>query len=385
MYSDVPSTHVLFIVFLNKMWYYIYINNKGTTMTNKLLVALDLGNAQTKIKTQYGLHVYPTSLLPRTAVGGEGMLDYLLPDTDVHVYHLENSDDSYIWGDDLQQFNKNNQLLFSRILDNRYTNPIFKLQLEFALARAIMDFPLAKDYHLNIVTGVPTDEHIAMRDNDFEVLSALLKSGKHVVFVDGQRYEFVVDAFTVMPQPVGSVVNRVVDKTGNINTKKARANWKVGDLGGRTGLIDEVDAMNLNDSESHATALGSAELIKGIRQRVLREQGQRLTDAGITLALRNRSASGETIYHVNDRKEIKITEQVNKEIDHYTQLFLNEFEISSENIDNVSYILITGGGVNLINQKMFAERVPDAIFEENSETANVNGYYKFGLNHFIEE
>lgn len=354
-------------------------------MANKLLVALDLGNAQTKIKTQYGLHVYPTSLLPRTAVGGEGMLDYLLPDTDVHVYHLADSDESYIWGDDLQQFNKNNQLLFSRILDNRYTNPIFKLQLEFALARAIMDFPLAKDYHLNIVTGVPTDEHIAMRDNDFEVLSTLLKSGKHVVFVDGQKYEFVVDAFTVMPQPVGSVVNRVVDKTGNINTKKARANWRVGDLGGRTGLIDEVDAMNLNDSESHATALGSAELIKGIRQRVLREQGKRLTDAGITLALRNRSASGETIYHVNAREEIKITEQVNKEINHYTQLFLNEFENSSENIDNVSYILITGGGVNLINQKMFAERVPDAIFEENSETANVNGYYKFGLNHFNEE
>lgn len=354
-------------------------------MTKKILVALDLGNAQTKLKTKYGLHVYPTSLLPRTAVGGEGQLSYLLPDTDVHVYNLAGSDEKYIWGDNLHQFNKNNMLQFSRILDNRYTNHIFKLQLEFALARAVMDFPPADEYHLNVVTGVPTDEHIAMRDDDFAVLRDLLKGHEHVVYVDDEKYTFTVDAFTVMPQPVGSVINRVVDKTGNINTQKARAVWKVADLGGRTGLIDEVNSLDLNDSESHATALGSAELIKGIRQSVLRELGKRTTDAGITLALRNRTAAGDTIYHVNDREEIKITEQVNKEIDRYTQRFLNEFEISSENIDNVSYILVTGGGVNLINQKMFSERVPDAIFEENSETANVNGYYKFGLNQFSEE
>lgn len=35
----------------------------------------------------------------------------------------------------------------------------------------------------------------------------------------------------------------------------------------------------------------------------------------------------------------------------------------------------TGGGANLINKK----EVWRAIFIENSETANVNGFYKYGL------
>lgn len=78
---------------------------------------------------------------------------------------------------------------------------------------------------------------------------------------------------------------------------------------------------------------------------------------------------------------VNITELVKKKIGAFTKQQINQINTTFDDLISIDTLLFTGGGSNLIDKKLIQESFVNAKFVSNSETANVNGFYKFGLNY----
>ena len=338
------------------------------------LFALDLGNIQTKIMSSKKEKVLPSKFTYYSDLGNQST-SISRHKLDIKEYEAIFDDNfSYAWGSDIN-LAKVRTFLDTIGFENRYSSPNFKLLATFAIGELAKDFQQAKDgiLEVNIVTGVPTDEF-----NEVAVKSIMkvLKSD-HNITIDGVRLAVRVNEVKVLPQPTGTVYNELLDDDGYIqNDNYESETISVVDCGGGTVLIDTLNDMNLSETGRSQEEYGAHALYDEIIFDC-RKNSISLNKNDIEKIIRNQK--DKYIYKPNKDESYDITDIVNRNIIKYTNTLLSIIDSTLKGTSRIDTLFFTGGGANIINKKQILDRYERATFINDSELANVNGFYKYGL------
>lgn len=335
--------------------------------------ALDLGNIQSKLKSSKKEEVIPSKFARYEELGNQST-SMRKSELDINEYEV-NFDDtfSYAWGVDIAKA-KVSRFIDTLNFENRYAMREFKLLATFAIGELAKDFKEAKNsiLEVNVVTGVPTNEF-----NEEEVKSIMnVLKADHNITINGERLNIRVNEVKVLPQPVGTIYNEMLDIKGNIEKEDfEQQTIAVADCGGGTVLVDTLNDMNLSDTRRIQEEIGAHTLYDDIIANCIKE--------GITLRKNDiedilRTQTGKYFYKQNIDESFEITKIVNRSIQKYTDDIINTVGSALKGTSNIDVHFFTGGGANLINQKQVLNRYKRAYFIKDSETANVKGFYKYG-------
>lgn len=338
------------------------------------LFALDLGNIQTKIKSSKREKVLPSRFTYYEDLGNQST-SISQSKLDIKEYKpIYDKDFSYAWGADISKA-KVKRFTDTIGFENRYSSENFRLLSSFAIGELAQDFQKAKDgiLEINIVTGVPTDEF-----NETSVKSIMsVLNGDHNITINNTSLVVRVNEVKVLPQSIGTVYNELLDLNGNITNKEYEDETvSVVDCGGGTILIDTLNNMNLSETGRVQEEYGAHALYDSIITECKKNQIS-LTRNNIEEILREQK--DKYFFKPNKNESFDISNIVNKDIKKYTNNLINIVDSTLKGTSHIDTLFFTGGGANIINKKQVLDRYERAIFIKNSETANVNGFYKYGL------
>lgn len=340
------------------------------------LFAVDLGNRQVKMKTEKGIKIFPSYFVEASEYGNRDVLKFAKGETNTSDYTSVRDDFTYVWGEGLEVKGK---LVTDTIgFDGRYNSPYYKLLVDFALAEMARDYSeeIKGIIEVTVVTGVPTDDF-----NKEDVLSQISKAfkGDHSVIVDEVAITVRVKDVYVLPQPVGTVINYMVDGEGNIGDTPISTSYVgVVDVGGGTVIIDALDSMNLDSTAHSQLEEGAFTLYSNIRNELIKE-GHRINEYDVESLVRDGNRQEKYLWSPNGITTLDFTHTVMRERKKYTRKIASVVNSTYKAYDHMYSVLVTGGTANLLVKDEFVNAVRIAEFVEDSETANVNGFYKFGL------
>lgn len=341
------------------------------------LFALDLGNRQVKMKSSRKVKVFPSYFIESSKFGDRATMQMRKTRKRTNDY-TSSKDDlfTYVWGKDLD-------VDIAKPVDSigftdRYNSREFKLLVDFALAEMAKDFPESKESMLEVavVTGVPTSDY--MQEKVVEQIVKAMK-GDHAVTIDGLPLAIRVKTVTVLPQPMGTIVDAMMTDDGEIIEDNPIENAVVGiaDIGGGTLLVDLLRKMNMDTDKRLQSSSGAYTLYESI-VRELARIGRNISVYEVEQTLRN--AKTNKYYWSPDGKEtLDISDIVMKERILFTREIASMIKSVFKEFDRMAAVLITGGAANLLVKTEFSQAVPKALFVNDSEKANVNGFYKYGL------
>ena len=352
------------------------------------IFGMDLGNKQTKL---YSEKTKTTKVLPSHFIYssdlGNTKTAIFAQKLDLKTYKTSFDDEEYSWGRDMHKLHNDNKFLGTISFENRYETDEFKLLANFALAELASDFGDEATngiLKVTVVTGVPSDDF-----NEEQVPSIMkVLKGDHNVTIDDTSYIIRVEDVHVLPQSVGTVYNEILDETGYVLPEKEsllEEEIVVNDIGGGTFLIDVLKNMNLVSSYQFDS--GAYSLHRSIIDLAKQDSSKfdRLTEYEVDKILKAHNADSGYIYKPNKNESYDITSFVTRASKRYTRELLNKISTSIKQSSSIDTNLYTGGGANLIDQDSVTKNYERAIFVEDSESANVRGFYKFGLALALDE
>lgn len=345
--------------------------------------ALDLGNKQTKMVSSKtlanlpnGSKVFPSVFMYYQDLGQQATMFKSKKKIDKYST-TKDTDFDYAWGEEVNQV-KTEKLLDTLNFTNRYEQNEFKLLATFALGELARDFEAAEKGILecNVVTGVPS--------NDFneQTIKTLIKvlQGDHQISIKEVSYNVRVKEVYVMNQPIGTIYNEMLDDEGYVQDESYLEDTvTVVDLGGGTFLVDTLKELQLDDKKRLQQDTGAYDLynqiitscveagIKGLKQNVLEK------------ILRTSKPEDGYYFKPNKNEAINITDHVRRSVKKYTIERNNAIHAAVKDTSSIDKILFTGGGSNLIDKENPQKAFKYIQFVEDPETANVKGYYKYGL------
>ncbi|WEV41292.1 ParM/StbA family protein [Lactobacillus sp. ESL0681] len=337
--------------------------------------SLDLGNKQTKVRSSMGEYVLPSNFLYKADMPISFGTNNSNKDT--HTFSVPFSEDEYVWGKDISQLHLDEYMVDTIMYGNRYEDDSFKLLTNFSIGLLARDFVEAKKGVLEvaITIGLPTGDYA-----DQTKLNAITEvlDGQHQITIDGQILTVRVKQIYILPQPIGTLYNELLDDKGFIENKDLLDKMiGVVDIGGGTILIDTILNFELSGRNRQQFNTGANSLYEVIDKQI---------DGHVSLhqladELRKGMKDKKFSYTFSANRKDDITDIVNKEIDRFTRQLIANVKTTLKNIENIDLLLVTGGGANLVNRKLvkaaFAET--EIKFVSETETANVDGFYKFGL------
>lgn len=379
-FTSTASFITLSIYKLYAMWYFVYTQNnaiQGECFMD--IFSLDLGNKQTKLKSSKAEYVLPSRYLNQAdmpmSVGNSTM------NNDLHTYSVPFSDDKYVWGRDIDRLHLDEYLADTIMYGARYDSEAFKLLANFALGLLASDFKAAKDQVLEVVVtaGLPTGDYA-----DQGQLKALLKvlEGQHQVTIDDKIVTVRVRKVYILPQPIGTLYNELLDGEGFIKNKDL-LDEKVGivDVGGGTILIDTILNFELSGKNRHQFNTGVNDLYEAIANGINGDTSLYQLEKD----LRKGNQQHHWSYRFSKNRQDDITDLVCKEIDRFTRRLVANVTSTLKNLDSIDTLFFTGGGANLLNQKILNTTFTNAVIVKDTEVANVNGFYKYGLSQQAQE
>ena len=340
------------------------------------LFAMDLGNRQVKLMSEKGTKVLPSYFVDAEEYGKRDVLTLKTTDKKTSDYISQRDPDfTYVWGEGLNISGKH--LMDTIRFDNRYNTLEFKLLTDFALTELARDFKEAKNGILDVVvvTGVPTDDY--EKDDVIEHITRSLK-GVHSAEIDGKSYVVRVSDVYVLMQPTGTAINEMVDARGDVIDGTDLEDGYIGivDCGGGTLIIDAFDEMNLDTKNRVQLKDGAYSLYTAIRNRITEHS---ISEHEVERIVRSGNAQEVYTWSPNGRITLDLTEIVMRERKRYTRKVVQSIKTAYKDMGRMKTIFITGGGANLLLRDEVESALPIARFVNNSETANVNGFYKYGL------
>lgn len=340
--------------------------------------ALDLGNKQVKLKSSKGSYILPSRFLNQAdAPINLGTADHK---DNLHTYAVPFSDDRYIWGPAVNQLHLDDYLTDTIMYGNRYDTLAFRLMANFAMGLLAMDFPDAdtKVISVNVVAGMPTEDYRSP-----EAVEAFLNTlkGQHQVTIDNQVLTVRVRKVDLLPQPIGTLYNELLDKSGYIKDEDLLEE-KVGivDIGGGTILIDSILNFQLSGKNRKQYNTGVNDLYEQISSAIPGD----VSLYQLEQVLRSGQTKQQWTYSFSKNNSLDITDPVLKAIKRFTERVIGEVTATLKNLATIDTLIFTGGGAALVDQKLIAKAFPNVVFAENAETANVEGFMKFGLSETIK-
>lgn len=336
------------------------------------IFALDLGNKQTKLKSRKAEYVLPSQILNKSdmpqQLGSFGTRK-------ISSYKVPFDENEWAWESDLAALKLDEYLQDTLMHQNRYQNDVFRLLANFALGKLATDFKEANKGIMKVivVTGLPTDDYNSSKQ--LADLTEVLK-GQHQVEVNGKTYTVRVEKVLIVPQPVGTFYDVLLDKQGYLKNEDLLEE-KVGiiDVGGGTVLIDTLINFGLDKHNRKQYATGANDLYEsiaaGIDGNASIYQIEKIVREGIK--------TREFAYCFSKNNVIDISDLVELEINSFTKRLVSNLKSTFKDIQTMDSLIITGGAANLINQRLIADTFETVTFVKDSEFANVRGFYKYAL------
>lgn len=345
------------------------------------LIALDIGNKQTKMISEKGEKVYPSYYTMFDDVG-ETIIpfeDKFEEKMDVHKYEVKfDAGFEYAWGKNISHVDTDN--FFDTLnFNNRYNTREFKLLSSFALGELAKDFKESqKDVlRVEIVTGVPTSDF--NEENVKDIIKFL--EGAHEITIDDVKYSVLVKNVHVIPQPLGTIYDKMLDKKGKlVDSSFKDHNVAICDIGGGTLLIDTIKKLKLDKNQRSQSKRGTHNLLDKIVEKVSTEMKiTGLTKYKVEEILRA-PIDGKFYFTPNKNESYDITEIVLKSRTLFTREIVNQLTGTLKDTTSLDQIVFTGGGSseNIIDRKVVEERINYSAFVDNAEFANAKGYFKYG-------
>jgi plasmid segregation protein ParM len=220
---------------------------------------------------------------------------------------------------------------------------------------------------LKLITGLPVDMYKNLKDEYKDTLA-----GQHKITLlepDGsvnKLYTFNIEKVNIIPQPMGSILNQVIEAdTNNINKELAECRLAVVDIGKHT--IDLVVAERSIFVDRLSTSFCDVGIYDAYKDLSLA-----LKDIGINIpadSLEPYIRNGKNLNGLKELKEIAFSGQAEK----IKSKVINTWP----DIWSFDKIYITGGGA-----KLFGEQIKNKLNSEQVEVlndpsfSNCRGYYK---------
>lgn len=356
------------------------------------IFALDIGNKQSKLKSEHSDYAIPSVLVNQRDV--QTIFSVGAP-KDVNTLKLIGNQNVFYWGTGVLNYDQN-KLLDSLGFGNRYDRNVYQLLNEFALAVLGKDFDNQSDLEdVHVVVGLPTGDYTqdtinAVKRIFMEQDGELFMPKTHLITIDNKEILVKVTDVTTLPQPIGTFYNEVIDSDGIIvNPNIISKRIGIVDIGGGTALLDQLVNANLDANYRTQLETGANTLYSQVRSALMQRYGLNADLHKIEILIReglaNDNLSDPTfVYIQSDTNRFDITDLVYDEIRHYTSSLINNIQTTFQNLNDVDMLLVTGGTANIIDKTMFEEtfgKTTKVRFTNDSEFANVSGFYKYALLH----
>jgi plasmid segregation protein ParM len=292
-------------------------------------------------------------------------------DTPTDHIHVTIDGKSYFIGDLAEQ--QSSVLHFTLDQEKLITNYVKILSL--AVAGMFLDKGEAINLPINLVSGLP----IGFFKQNHERFNELL-TGHHSVTYHSQNgqettKELHINKVRMLPQPLGSVLNLLMDDNGKI-VNKTLANQKIGvvDIGFRTTDFTILDRLRYIDRGSRTIESGIAKGFSVIANKLREKCGvsvelYRLYNAAETGSIKMR---GNRVNFVKIRDEVysQLAASIANDID---RLWAADWDIDA--------IILTGGGCRDLAQYLQPQITGNIIPVETNRDPRLNnvlGYIKYG-------
>ena len=292
-------------------------------------------------------------------------------DTPTDHIHVTIDGKSYFIGDLAEQ--QSSVLHFTLDQEKLITDYVKILSL--AVAGMFLDKGEAINVPINLVSGLP----IGFFKQNHERFDELL-TGHHSVTYHSQNgqdttKELYINKVRMLPQPLGSVLNLLMDDNGKI-VNKTLANQKVGvvDIGFRTTDFTILDRLRYIDRGSRTMESGIAKGFSVIANKLREKCGvsvelYRLYNAAETGSIKMR---GNRVNFVKIRDEVysQLAASIANDID---RLWAADWDIDA--------IILTGGGCRDLAQYLRPQITGNIIPVETNRDPRLNnvlGYIKYG-------
>lgn len=343
------------------------------------LFALDLGNKQAKLKSSKTTKVLPAHFVESSQYGNRDLLGFAKKEKSVSDFvSSKDPDFTYVWGKELDEDVVEVVTDTIGFGSSRYKGREFKLLADFALAELAKDFEEASDsiLEVTVVTGVPTGDYTQKAALD--ALQKALK-GDHNVTVNGLTLNIRVSKLLVLPQPIGTVLEQISDENGQIkDSPLTSANIGVVDVGGGTVLIDALKKMNMAEDKRAQLQRGAFTLYESVAK-ALSEKGHIISEYEVESVIRAGNDREKYLWSPDGVQTIDITPEALHQRALFTRNIISSIKTAYKGFGRMQTILVTGGAANLLLKNEFTEEIEIAEFVADSELANVNGFYKYGL------
>ncbi len=292
-------------------------------------------------------------------------------DTPTDHIHVTIDGKSYFIGDLAEQ--QSSVLHFTLDQEKLITDYVKILSL--AVAGMFLDKGGAINVPINLVSGLP----IGFFKQNHERFNELL-TGHHSVTYHSQNgqettKELHINKVRMLPQPLGSVLNLLMDDNGKI-VNKTLANQKIGvvDIGFRTTDFTILDRLRYIDRGSRTIETGIARGFSVIANKLREKCGvsvelYRLYNAAETGSIKMR---GNRVNFVKIRDEVysQLAASIANDID---RLWAADWDIDA--------IILTGGGCRDLAQYLRPQITGNIIPVETNRDPRLNnvlGYIKYG-------
>lgn len=345
-----------------------------------MLFALDLGNKQAKGKSSKREIVLPSRFLIDENHGEDDLLGFGIVRNTNKTYKSSKSKTFYKWGTNL-----NEGIIESGLIDTmafgakRYKSENFALLVDFMLAELAKDYAGSKRSFLEVEvsTGLPTEDYY-----DLEARQAAIDAfmGDHHVYIDDAPCNVRVISVEVTTQPMGTISNEIADNKGVIikDNPLETANIGVVDIGGGTFLADALRNLVTDKSRKSQLAKGAYLLYMNIKAALSKEKLYP-NEHEIEKILRDGNETGNYWYSPDGVRKFNISEIVMEQREKFTKEVIGDINAAYKGFGRIQLIFVTGGGANLLIKSMLEKELGIVYFVEESEMANVRGFYKRGL------
>jgi len=292
-------------------------------------------------------------------------------DTATDYIHVTIDGKSYFIGDLAEQ--QSRVLHFT--LDQEKLIADFVKVLTLTVVGLFQDKDASIDVPLNLVSGLPIGFFKQNHERFNEVLTGHHRVTYHSHHGQTTTKELYINKVRMLPQPLGSVLNLLMDDNGNI-TNKALATQKVGvvDIGFRTTDFTILDHLRYVDRGSRTSETGISKGFSVIADKLREKCGvnvelYRLYDAVESGSIKMRG-QGFNFAQFKDQVYSQLATTIANDID---RLWQDDWDIDA--------IVLTGGGCRELAQYLQPQITGNLLPIDpglDQRLNNVLGYIKYG-------
>ncbi|MEK5036330.1 hypothetical protein MKY96_33410 [Paenibacillus sp. FSL R7-0302] len=274
-------------------------------------------------------------------------------------------EENYLWGQDIYKALNPINTFTSQ---DRYMQKPYKLLSEFALAEMSQD-----NDEILLVTGVPSVQKGTKAEEQLKKVF----EGTHVITKNDEEQVAKVKEVQVLTQPLGTVMSIYLDDEGKVADEEAGEEYiGILDAGGGTFDVDGVKEMDAQSDDRATFHMGMYKVYQNIADWINREN----PNAGATAKLVEFQILGDNpdTYKISKRSSIDIKHPKDLYIRQYAEDVIPLINQRWTNRDKFDRLALTGGAAKPLYPYLL-EWEKDLILVDNSQIANVIGFYRYGV------